>query len=237
MGFPNLPGIPPLAGGLAGAVTLASSRTSSLLDLLKPSWGIYDSTGKIQVLKPDAFLSVMYHNESNLPMFALEQGAFDTYNKVSTPYDITVRVAKGNQLGFGADKMSDFLKAIEKILADVQLYSIITPDYTYINANLKGFDYKREMNNGAGIIVADLHFVEIMQAKTTKSTATATTVLPDKLSTVSSAVAAVQNGACAPLDVVSTAVQSAGSTFTSTISTASSSFTGSITNLLPAGAH
>jgi hypothetical protein len=193
MGFPNLPGIPPLAGGLAGAVTLASPLTSNLLELLKPSWGIFDSTGKKQVIKPDAFLSISYHNEYNMPTVPLETGGFDTYNKVATPYDITVRVAKGNQLGFGQDKMIDFLKILESIVRDVLLYNVVTPDATYINANLKGFDYKREMHNGANIIIADLHFMEVMRAPS--STATATSVPPNATKVTSpSAAASITNG-------------------------------------------
>jgi hypothetical protein len=205
MGFPNLPGVPALSklnpNVVAGAVTLASPGINSLLDLLKPAWGIYPSTAKkfdekSKAIRPDSFLSVMYHNESNLPMFPIENGAFGTYNKVPTPYDITIRVAKSNTLGLnailgGADKMSDFLKTIEKMLADVKLYNIVTPDYTYINANLKGYDYKREMNNGAAIIIADLHFVEIMRA----SVAVTSAIASDGGKSTSAS-ASVDNGVC-----------------------------------------
>jgi hypothetical protein len=203
MSFPNLPGIPPLGGFNASSIaTVASPLTSNLLDKLKPAWGVYsDTAGNKKALNPDSFISISYHNEAQLPTFPVEDGAFSTYNKVFTPYDITLRVTKSNVLGFvagGSDKMSDFLKTIDAMVMDTNLYTVITPDATYLNANLKGFDYKRELNNGAGIIIADLHFNEIMRAQITKSVAKATSVPPGSSVGSPSAQAFKQGGAVAP---------------------------------------
>jgi hypothetical protein len=212
MGFPNLPGIPPLAlpnsaFTPAGLTTLAAPLVSNLLDRLKPSWGIYPSTTTSydeahKAIKPDAFLSIDYNNESNVPMFPIEQGAFGSYNKVATPYTATVRIAKGGKVGIlGSDAdLKGFLANLETIQGDTNLYSIVTPDATYLNANLRGFTYKREMNNGAAMILATLNFVQIMTAQKVTSTATATSQPPDAVNCSSpSAVAIVNNGVVAPV--------------------------------------
>ena len=207
--YPNLPGVPQLASGpaagtsnIANALAVATTAIS-LIGLLKPTWGIYftssiisapttgsgsfltTSTTATPIILADSFLSITYHNESNLPMFPIENGAFQTYNKVATPYDLTVRLAKANTIGITGisdvsatrDAMKTFLATLESMVSDTNLYAIVTPDAIYNNANLKGYDYKREINNGAGVILADLHFVEIRAAQLdTNSAASATTV-------------------------------------------------------------
>ena len=210
MSFPNLPGVPALSNlnpnVVAGVTTYLSPLISNLLDKLKPKWGIYDETGTNEVLHPDSFLSLMYHNESNLPMFPIEDGAFSTYNKVPNPFDITVRVTKSNTIGLGTglarQSMNEFLKFLEGMIGDTNLYSVLTPDFTYINANLKGFDYKREMNNGAAIILADLHFVEIMRASVSVTSANGS---PDPYGGSSTCAATpVAGGFCTPTNVSGT---------------------------------
>ena len=163
---------------------------------VNPASGSFLTTkpGVKPIILADSFISITYHNESNLPMFPLEQGAFQTYNKVATPYDITVRLAKSNTFGVtgladlinGANSMKLFLATLESMLSDTNLYAIVTPDAIYNNANLKAFDYKREMNNGAGIILADLHFVEIVSAPVSSGTSAAsqTSVAPNSTNTI-----------------------------------------------------
>jgi hypothetical protein len=93
-----------------------------------------------------------------------------------------VRVTKANNIGFGTglakQGMNEFLKFLEGMVADTNLYSLVTPDFTYLNANLKGYDYKREINNGASIIMADLHFVEILSAQISTTNSNSTTAAP-----------------------------------------------------------
>jgi hypothetical protein len=211
MGFPNLPGIPPLQAGtvatsVAVTTVLSSPLVDNLLNSLKPSWGIYSNDGKTKVIKPDTFLSIDYNTESNLPMFPLEKGAFDTYNKVATPYTATVRVSKGSTLGFGGatSDLKGFLDTLESIQGDTNLYAIVTPDATYLDANMKGYTYKREMNNGAVMILANLNFVQVMTAQKLVSTATATLVPPNPTATVPSAQAQINNGACQAIPLLAT---------------------------------
>lgn len=193
MAFPNLPGVPALAS-LPGVAVLTAPVLSNLLDSFKPQWGVYDSTGKIKKLSPDSFLGVDYRNVTNLPSHPVEQGGFSTFNKVKTPYSITLRVTKSRTLALAGtkDDRKSFLSALESMLQDTNLYTIVTPEASYSNANMEDFDYKREAKNGAEIIVASLHFVEIVRAKKTVAT---TASSPDPVNTgTPSAQASVSNG-------------------------------------------
>ncbi len=195
MGFPNLPGIPPLKINptvAAAAGTLAAPLINNLLDKAKRGWGVFlmtDLSGK-DVISPDSYLSVDFHNESNVPMYPIEQGAFDSYNKVSTPMIVTVKVAKGAKMGLltgGASDLSSFLATLKSIQDDKNLYAVVTPEETFKNLNLRAYSYKRETSNGAAMILAELNFVEIMQTQTVIAYGSATTTPPDPVGTVSSA--------------------------------------------------
>ena len=195
MGFPNLPGIPPLQFNpttVAQVGTLAAPLISNLLGKLKPKWRILNDSNKDAIV-PDSFLSFDYHNESNLPTFPIEQGAFGTYNKVATPYSATLKIVKGATLGLGplpsalsslvgssnATPFDKFIDVLEKMQNDTKLYSVVTPTRTLLNANLKGYDYKQELHNGAEMIIASLNFVEIMRTTIVVTPAASTTVAPD----------------------------------------------------------
>jgi hypothetical protein len=201
MGFPNLPGVPPLKINptvAAAAGTLAAPLINNLLDKAKRGWGVFSMDNlKKDVISPDSYISIDYRNESNIPMFPIEKGAFDSYNKVSTPYTVTIKVAKGAKMGLlagGTSDLKSFLDTINTIHDDTKLYAIVTPEATYLNANMKSYGYKRETNNGAAMIIAMLDFVEIMQTQTQITTSSATLTGPDPVGTVSSAQAFKQSG-------------------------------------------
>ncbi len=176
MGFPNLPGVPSLHSYNVPAAIVATG-TSFLVNALlsgKSAWGIYDDTGTNQVLIPDSFMSLDYKQDMNISNYPLEQGSFASYNKVRTPYSLSARVTKGSSLAIltGGSMTPDrnlFLQALDDLVYSLALLTIITPESTYYNANLESYEYKREVKNGAGMIIADLHFVEIMNSDITIS--------------------------------------------------------------------
>jgi hypothetical protein len=115
-------------------------------------------------------------------------------------------VSKGSTLGFGGatSDLKGFLDTLESIQGDTNLYAIVTPDATYLDANLKGYTYKREMNNGAAMIIATLNFVQIMTAQKNISVAASMIVSPNPFATVPSAQARISNGAVSPIPLLAT---------------------------------
>lgn len=214
MSFPNLPGVPSLSGynAPAAVATLAAPLINNLLEKLKPVWGIYDANGINKVLTPDTFISLDYRNEMNVSNFPIERGAFSSYNKVRTPYSLIVKVSKGSAVtsvgtGSSVNDRNSFLQTLEQLTASLDLYTIKTPEANYYNANLEEYDYRREVRNGVGMIIASLRFVEVIQASLLLSSSTNNAyedpngsgrlVAPDPTATTGvSAQAPVDNGMC-----------------------------------------
>lgn len=198
MGFPNLPGIPPLQTNPAGVITAVAGPTlSNALDSLKPSkWGFFDSTGKTAVLTPDSVLSFDYRESRNVAHYPLEDGGFESYNKVIEPAEADFKVIKT-----GTEKAKDdFLNTVKSMVADTNKYTLMTPNATYKNFNLTNYGYRRAVKDGAYILIVSLHFVEVLSAKVTKNTpAQSTTATPSATGTGSaSSQSIVQNGVVNP---------------------------------------
>ncbi|MFP3548821.1 hypothetical protein SB748_36135, partial [Rhizobium sp. SIMBA_035] len=80
-------------------------------------------------------------------------GGFADYNKVQMPYNARVQLACG-----GSDtRRSAFLSSIEAAKQSTALYTVITPDATYENANVVSYDLRRTSKNGVTLIVAELY--------------------------------------------------------------------------------
>jgi hypothetical protein len=170
-----------LGGGLA---QLALSITA------KPVWGIYkytvptpasavaavpaiDSngdeilpevtvTGVRPVLQPDSIFRLGYTQEYTLPTNPIQDGSFETYNKIATPYEIELRLIKSGSL---ADR-ARFLDDLESVGASLDLFRIVTPERTYQPVNVSGFSIVREGAQGAYYFTeVDIRVVEIRQVK------------------------------------------------------------------------
>ena len=73
----------------------------------------------------------------------------------------------------GKDYVYAFLAAIEAAAASLALYNVVTPEKTYLNANIEHYDYRRTSRNGVGLLMVDVGLVEIRQVATTTFTQTA----------------------------------------------------------------
>lgn len=122
-------------------------------------WGIYDTYtfGAERVIVPDSIIAVDVKKEYNLPNYPMEDGAFQSYNKVKEPYDIRIKMA----IGGDAAKLTDFLKVLDGIVASINLYEVVTPDATYVNANIHHYDFQRTATNGVGLLTVTVWAKEI----------------------------------------------------------------------------
>jgi len=141
---------------------------------IKLQWGIY--LNGVPVLQPDTVLSLEYHKESSVPDYPVEGGSFGQYNKIAKPYEARIQMAVGSNGPDGSANRAFFLDDLETLEASFDLYDIVTPEKTYLNANITGFDYRRTSGQGAGMIVADISLVEI---RVSASAAFSNTAQPD----------------------------------------------------------
>lgn len=161
---PRVPGVPPLVRSGLNAI-LAVTGGLALLDslglpsdTLTPVWGLFDSAGK-PVFVVQSVVSFGMQNSSPVSKFPIERGSFNSYNKSGTPYEARMVISQG---GTQAEREA-LTTALDTASRSTALYTIVTPDATYFDANIEDYSYNRTATDGAGMIVAELKFTEIRQ--------------------------------------------------------------------------
>ena len=127
------------------------------------NWGIFDKNGK-DALEADSIVEVEYRNESQVSNYIQEQGAFASYNKVDNPYEFTVSVAIAENLF----NRSRFIRKIEGIRKSLDLFSVVTPENTYLNATLQGISYHRD-NTRVSLIIVEMLWIEVRNTGTVET--------------------------------------------------------------------
>lgn len=178
--FPNvaqLPGVPQLvrANQAVNTVRLAVGAVSSFLGTAagaKPAWGIFDANGNL-VIQPDSFLEFDNSNEWKIADFPVQDGNFESYNKVVIPYTSSVKLSKGGSL----QDRKTLLDKVASIAGDTKLYRILTPEKSYPSVNVLRYAIRRMGREGA-YFFADLEifFRNIQSAPSQYSSTTANTV-------------------------------------------------------------
>lgn len=159
---PNVPGVPPLlrAPGfsLVPLALLAIDAARFFGGLIAPTWGVFDQDGN-RVISANSVVGVQYRQTWVVANYQIEQGGFESYDKVSMPFDVRVRLASGSTQ---AERIA-FLQSIAAIAGDTELYDVVTPDAVYRDVNVVHYDYRRDALRGAGMITVDLFCQEIRE--------------------------------------------------------------------------
>lgn len=152
--LPRSPRFPPLVQAVLGIVE------GIIWDMLtdKPVWGIFDEDGAI-VIQADSVLDFSYRGDARVSNFPVQDGTFASYNKVVNPYEAMIRLTKG---GTEAER-AEFLDTLEEIATGTDLYNVVTPERTYLSANVSMTGYRREANNGANLLIVDVMLTEIRE--------------------------------------------------------------------------
>lgn len=175
---------------------LASTVLSGLnllnINPLQPTaqYSIVDASSSSVLVTADTWKRVEYLKEQHVADYPIEQGGFESYNKVAVPFDLRLVLCCGGpdflqQLASGALASVDgylnsilgtnftqpmtrlqFILACESLADSLQLVDVITPDRTYQNLNCIHFSYTKTKEQGANMVVGELWFREIRQATT-----------------------------------------------------------------------
>ena len=103
---------------------------------------------------------------SRLPDEPIEKGSFATYNRVIEPRSITARLSVEGSA-------ADIQNAIDRLTAlceNDEKITLTTPEQSYKNMMLESFDYRRDANNGRGVLYVDLRFKEIREVASQQTT-------------------------------------------------------------------
>jgi len=190
--LPVAAGVPALLGqstgaGLSASVsTLAGQEISALLvESAAEQWGIFNSSGN-RVLTAAHVMGVEYESQYQVSDAPLEDGGFTSYGKVRVPFSSRIlMVCDGSEIGFGGLTQSfqsvlsgitgsgplavrkDFLSTLDTIVADTNLYTIVTPERSYVNANIVGYRFRRSAEGGITMPAAEIALQEIRRTATT----------------------------------------------------------------------
>lgn len=156
---PDAPGVPPVnrvPGSTPDGVQEATSDgiTVALVDNV---WGFYRAEDNQLAVEPDSIVSVEYDAEYRISDFPLQDGQFETYNKVAMPFETRVVLSKGGT----ANDRRIFVRDIESIRGDTALYNVVTPEWTYLNVNVARVRLARKRDQGGGLIEYELVLCEI----------------------------------------------------------------------------
>jgi hypothetical protein len=166
---PNVPGVPPLIRNpLAALITspalLLADTISLLTDSFNQQWGIFK--GGLPIVVADNVIAVDYRQDWILADYPIEEGGFETYDKVQTPFDFRVRFSSG---GSEANRQA-LLDSISAIADTLDLFDIVTPEVIYQNVNVRHYDYRRTAVNGVGLLTVDVYLLEIRSEVSTSFT-------------------------------------------------------------------
>jgi hypothetical protein len=163
--LPNVPltaGVPAVLRSAAtqvlAGVGLLTSDSSEVNQLAASQWGIYAVGGGLAI-QPDNIVAVGFRGEYRIADYPIEQGGFETYDKVALPFEASVRMTKGGTL---ADRDA-FIADLQAMREDREIYHVSTPEASYLNVNIADVQIDRSQESGAGLIIADIHLREIRQ--------------------------------------------------------------------------
>ena len=121
------------------------------------------------VLVPDSFLHFGFRQEWSVTTAPTELGGFAAYNKVNNPYETQVRVTKGGSLR----ERTAFLEKLDALSRTLSLYKIVTPERTYLGANITRYEVTRKEAAGAYFLAeVDIFFTEIRTVTSEYTTTT-----------------------------------------------------------------
>lgn len=131
-----------------------------------PLWGIFKDGAS--VVTAEGVTVFDYKKDWNLPTYTQEDGAFQNYNKVELPYDLSIRFQAGTSVAV----RQALLESIEAIDGSLDLYDAVTPEKTYTSCNVEHVDYHRAIDNGLGVIFVDVYLKEVRVTATQSFTNT-----------------------------------------------------------------
>lgn len=162
---PNVAGVPPVAfapgsGLIGGVLATADSFGGFFSANLGPQWGIFLDGSPI--IQTEIIASFEYRQEWVVADYPIEEGSFESYDKVATPFDARFRFAAGGSLA----ARQALLDSIAAIAGDTNIYDIVTLEEVYPSVSIHHYDYRRESGTGRGLLVVDVWCSEVRVATT-----------------------------------------------------------------------
>lgn len=171
-----------------------------------PVWGVFDQDNNA-VLTPDSIIDFGNRQEYRVSDFPVQQGQFASYNKVTLPSEISIKMTSGGTV----DDRTQFLNEVAQVAASTDLYTVVTPEKTYIDYTATHFEVTRRGKDGAfWLDDVEMHFRQVIQVTAQYSTVT---TQPTENAQNPAAVPATNSGQVQPQTPAPATVQLADDTF------------------------
>lgn len=160
MSQPGLPVLPP--GAAPPLLTLLTTDTNVIpgVSASLTQWGLFLNGSP--AIPADTFIGVVpLRDPSSVPDYPVEQGGFQSYNKVALPVTARARYMTGGSV----EDRTATLAAAEAAKQSMSLYELRMPESTYTSMNVTEVNFARQ-NGEAGLIVVELVLEQIRQTAT-----------------------------------------------------------------------
>lgn len=150
MAVPGLPALP--SGIIISAVQLLSVDALSFLGAQDSAqWGLFQDG--IPVVVSDNVMSFDFRQDYRISDYPVEQGAFESYNKVATPFDIRLQFSTGGSVA----KRQSLIASVDAIIGSTDLFDAVTPEKVYPSVNPVHQSIRRTSHQGAGLVIVDVY--------------------------------------------------------------------------------
>jgi hypothetical protein len=123
-------------------------------------WGIY--LNGVPVIAADSQVDFDYKQEFHIATYPVEQGQFQSYDKVQMPAEIRCKFSAGGT----ESNRQNFLQSIDAVMYSIDLFDVVTPEKVYTNYCFSHRDFTRSADRGAGLIVVELSLIEVRETAT-----------------------------------------------------------------------
>lgn len=161
---PDVPIAPGVPSVLRDATNSAPGDTGRLTNdsitvatTKKDQWGLYRASDNSLALTADTVNSVGYDAEYRIADYPLQDGKFESYDKVALPFGVRVQLVKGGAL----TQRGAFMRDLESLRGNTELYNVVTPEWSHLNVNIERISIDRSREQGANLITAEIILREI----------------------------------------------------------------------------
>jgi len=152
--FPGLPPLAPEDQPPDAPDQQGDDTVNPPSDPNSPQWGLYKDGEAVIVA--DSVTAVHLRPTSQISDYPVEEGGFQSYDKVQLPLTGVFRFTTGGSVSDRAD----MLDSIEDAKQSLDLYDFVMPEKTYPNVNVTDYDLSRA-NTDSGLLSVDVSVEEV----------------------------------------------------------------------------
>lgn len=155
-------GLPSLPLNILGSISTLQADVAGLGSLLgfsnQPVYGIF-LNGSPALTGYNSVIGFGFTADEQIPVYPIEQGGFQSYNKVALPFGAKLQYTVNG----GQQQIQAFVTQLEAIRQDTNLYTVVTPVYSWQNTNGIHWDVRLQTGHAVSMWVIDVWFSEIRQ--------------------------------------------------------------------------